>query len=206
MPQITHPPPKLAVKPPMPEALYKASTTAEIVRIPARTVLAIAGKGPPDGPAFQTAIQALYDAAYTLKFSFKPEHRDFRIGALEGRWWAEPKPARWLLAPRETWCWELRIGIPSGVRVDEVATAIRAAAVKNPEAAKVRGSRVLAQTAGRILHVGPYSDEERSLDAAGGALRAAGLEPAGAHLEVYLSDPRRVEPARLRTVLLLEAA
>ena len=190
----------------MPVALCKAPTKAEVVRVPARAALAIDGAGAPEAEQFQGAVQALYSAAYTLKFALKRAHRDFRVPPLEARWWADPAPASFALAPRESWRWQLRLGIPSGVAPEAAAAAIAAAAAKKPEAAKVRAIRIPAQTLGRILHVGPYQDEGRSLSAAHEAVRSAGLAAAGPHVEVYLSDPRRVEPARLRTVLLLETA
>ena len=194
-----------AVSPtPIPQELCKGATKAGIVRVPARAALAVDGAGAPEGQQFQEAVQALYSVAYTLKFALKREHRDFRVPPLEGRWWADPAPASFVLAPRETWRWQLRLGIPSGVAPKEVFAAVAAAAAKKPVAAKVRQIRIPAQTLGRILHVGPYQDEGRSLAAVRDALLGAGLAPAGPHVEVYLSDPRRVEPARLRTVLLLE--
>ena len=191
---------------PIPQALCKAATKAEVIRVPARSALAIDGAGPPESGLFQEAVQALYSVAYTLKFALKPTHRDFRVPPLEGRWWAEPAPESFVLAPRETWRWQLRLGIPAGVSAKEVFAAVAAAAAKKPAAAKVRDIRIPAQTLGRILHVGPYQDEGRSLSLVRDALRDAGLAPAGPHVEVYLSDPRRVAPARLRTVLLLETA
>ena len=80
---------------PMPGALTAGSLTADVVRVPARSVLAIDGKGAPESPGFQSAVQALYRVAYTLKFALKREDRDFKVGALEGRWWAaEPAPGK----------------------------------------------------------------------------------------------------------------
>ena len=189
---------------PMPPALCKAATKADVVRVPARVALAIDGKGPPEAEEFQQAVQALYSVAYTLKFALKREHREFRVPPLEGRWWAVPAPASFTLAPRDTWRWQLRLGIPAGTSAKDVGAAIAAAAAKKPQAARVQTIRIPAQTLGRILHVGPYGEEGRSLAAAKEAVLAGRLAPAGPHLEVYLSDPRRVEPSRLRTVLLLE--
>lgn len=68
----------------------------------------------------------------------------------------------------------------------------------------MRVERVARARLGRILHVGPYADEPRSFARLDAALRAQGLRPSRTHLEVYLSDPSRVAPARLRTALLRE--
>ena len=206
MPHTTHRPETLAPSSPMPEALCAASTAPEVVRVPARRVLAIDGAAAPGSREFQAAIQAVYSVAYTLKFALKREHRDFKVGALEGRWWADPAPDDPRAAARSTWRWQLRMAVPSSVHADEVAAAIRAASAKKPEAAQVRLIRVPAQTVGRILHVGPYADEARSLAAASEAVLSQGLAPAGPHIEVYLSDPRRVDPSRLRTIVMVETA
>lgn len=196
---------------PVPEVLLKATTVADVVRVPARTALAIDGAGPPDTPAFQRALGALYGVAYTLKFARKPEGRDFRIGPLEGRWWAEGAPEGVLTAPRPTWRWRLRIGVPRDVREKEVAAVVAAAVAKkggklegSAEARRVVLERVPAARLGRVLHVGPYATEPESFARMDEAVAAAGLWRSRPHLEVYLSDPRRTKPEKLRTVLLGE--
>jgi len=189
---------------PMPEALIEAAVRPEVVRVPARTALAIDGAGPPEAGSFQEAVQALYSVAYALKFARKRKGHDFRVPRLECRWWASTAPGSFAVAPRETWRWQLRLGIPAGVPAKEIFAAVAAAAERKPAAAKVRDIRIPAQTLGRILHVGPYWEEGRSLSLIRDALKDEDLAPAGPHLEVYLGDPRRVEPARLRTVLFLE--
>lgn len=193
-----------APKSPVPEVLTIASTNAEVVRVPARPVLAIDGAGAPESREFQAAVQALYGVAYTLKFALKRDRRDFKVGALEGKWWVLAARKELALAPRGTWRWQLRLAIPADVHASEAVAAIRSVSVKKPEAARVHLLRLPAQTVGRVLHVGPYAEEGRSLAAIREALRREGLAPAGPHIEVYLSDPRRVDPARLRTILLLE--
>jgi hypothetical protein len=198
---------------PVPEVLLKATTVADVVRVPARTALAIDGAGPPDRPAFQRALGALYGVAYTLKFARKPEGRDFRIGPLEGRWWAEGEgaPEGVVTAPRPAWRWRLRIGVPRDVREKEVAAVVAAAVAKkggklegSAEARQVVLERVPAARLGRVLHVGPYATEPESFARMDEAVAAAGLRRSRPHLEVYLSDPRRTKPEKLRTVLLGE--
>jgi len=198
---------------PMPELLYEAKPVADVVEIPARTALSIEGAGGPEQEAFGRSVGALYGVAYGLKFARKPAGRDFRIGPLEGRWWAEGAESRAFVAPRETWRWRLRIAVPGDVSEAEVAGAIRATTSKkggrlegSADAARVALERIPAATMGRVLHVGPYADEPASFDKIRAALAAAGRTGGFAHLEVYLSDPRRTRPERLRTVLLLELA
>jgi hypothetical protein len=184
---------------PMASALIDATRIPDVVRIPRRTVVACDGEGPPEKEAFQRGVAAVYGAAYGLKFAQKERGRDFRIGPLEARWWAEPPPQH-APPPRETWRWQVRIALPDGITEEDVA----AAAAKKHSAA--RRIVIEPQTLGRILHVGPYADEPRSLEAARAALVDAGLVPAGPHVEVYLSDPRRTAQENLRTVLLVESA
>ena len=197
---------------PMPAALLEATAEADVVDVPARTVLAIDGAGPPDGEAFQKSVGALYGAAYGLKFARKTDGGGFKIGPLEGRWWAEGVPEGLAAPPpREAWRWRLRIAMPDGVRASDLAEVVRAAVSRkggklegSAEARRVRLERVPRARLGRVLHVGPYADEPRSFSRVDAAVAAAGLRPARVHLEIYLSDPRRTAPARLRTVLLRE--
>lgn len=198
---------------PMPAPLLAATPEPDVVGIPARTVLAIDGAGPPDGGAFQRSVGALYGAAYGLKFARKKGGGgEFKVGPLEGRWWAEGAPEGLEgPPPREAWRWRLRLAVPDGARDAEVEAVVRAAVSRkggklegSEEARRVRVERIPAATVGRVLHVGPYADEPRSFARIAGALAAAGLRPGRAHVEIYLSDPRRTAAARLRTVLLRE--
>ncbi len=194
---------------PMPAVLLEGTPKADVVEVPARKVLAIDGAGPPDGTPFTRSVAALYGVAYGLKFALKAKGGGFKIGPLEGRWWAEG--AKGLEAPRETWRWRLRIAVPDGVRETDLAAVVRAAVSRkggklegSTEARRVFVERVPRATVGRILHVGPYAEEPRSFGRVDAALVQAGLRPERSHVEIYLSDPRRSAPAKLLTVLLRE--
>jgi hypothetical protein len=193
----------------VPAVLLDATTTPDVVDVPARSAIAIDGAGPPDEPGFDRAVAALYGVAYGLKFARKPGGRDFKVGPLEGRWWAEGAPEGVRQAPRDTWRWRLRIAVPDDVVEADVAAVVRAAVAKkggkleaSAEALRVALERIPAARAGRILHVGPYATEPASFARMGEALAAAGLRRAHPHVEVYLSDPRRSKPEKLKTVLL----
>ena len=196
----------------MPRELLDAATEPDIVDVPARTVVAIDGKGEPGGNAFTRSLQAVYGAAYTLKFGRKGTGRPaFSIGPLEGRWWWD-RPGPTPPAPKD-WRWTLRIGVPRDVSATELRHAIDAANEKkkrkagpDPDLGRVHIEKVRRQKVGRILHVGPYSAEPASLEAIARTAAARGRRCSGPHVEVYLSDPRRVAPSRLRTVLLRELA
>jgi len=199
---------------PVPPALLDARTDPDVVDMPARTAVSIDGAGPPEGPSFDKSIGAIYGGAYGLKFARKKRGvPTFAIGPLEGRWWAEGARADLAIAPRETWRWRLRIGVPDDATDAELAEVVRAATAKkggklegSAEAGRLFVERIPPSKLGRILHMGPFADEPRSFARVDAELAAASLRPARSHLEVYLSDPRRTAPARLRTVLLRELA
>ena len=199
---------------PMPPALWKATTTPEVVAVPARTVLALDGQGAPEGQAFQESIGAIYGVAYTLKFARKKARGgDFKIGPLEARWWTE-KPGRNVWdTPRQTWRWQLRMAIPRDVRAAELARTIEDATHKkggklegSPEAARLVLAQLPTARLGKVLHVGPYATEGESFARIAAAVKDAGLVARNAHVEVYLSDPRRTKAEKLKTVLLVEVA
>ncbi len=199
---------------PMPRQLLGATAAPDVVTVPARTVLAIAGAGAPEDAAFQQSVGALYGIAYTVKFARKRAGKaDFTIGPLEGRWWTEEPSRRLPDVARGAWRWELRIAVPGSVSAAEVARAVAAATGKrggklegSREAAQIRRARLPAAAYGRVLHVGPYGREGESFARLLEALERAGRRAATAHLEIYLSDPRRVAPEKLKTALLLELA
>jgi hypothetical protein len=197
----------------MPAILVGASSTPDIVTVPARLALAIDGSGAPASEGFAQSLGALYGIAYTLKFGRKTSGRGtpFKVAAMEGRWsaegWADPAAP----PPPETWQWRLRICVPPDVTQTEVADSIREATTKKK--GKLEGSTAAAQVfledlpeqrCGRILHVGPYADEPRSFATLAQVIEAAQLKAAHWHIEVYLSDPRRTAPQKLKTVLLKE--
>lgn len=199
---------------PMPRVLWDATTTPDVVTVPTRTVLSLEGRGAPEGQTFQNSVAAIYGVAYTLKFGRKKAgRRDFKIGPLEARWWTD-QPARLLPdAPRESWRWQLRIALPKDVSAAELARTVETATHKkggklegNPEVARVTVSELPAAQCGRVLHVGPYAAEGTSFGRIATALEGAGLTPGYAHEEVYLNDPRRTKPDKLKTVLLMEVA
>lgn len=196
----------------MPRELWDASTTADIVIVPERTVLSLSGQGAPEGEAFQQSVAAIYGVAYTLKFSRKKAGRpDFKIGPLEGRWWADGVGVLLPQAPRESWRWELRLAVPTTVTAAELARTIDEARQKkggklgqNPQAPRVVVTTLQAAKFCRVLHVGPYATEGQSFERIGAMVSEAGLKVRYEHLEVYLGDPRRTKPEKLKTVLLQE--
>ena len=203
---VSRAPTRSAAPLPMPPELRDATTTPEVVTVPERTVLALDGEGAPEGQTFQRSVAAVYGIAYTLKFARKKARRpDFKIGPLEGRWWTG--------AARSAWRWQLRMAVPKDVTEAELVQSIADATHKkggkleaSREAGCVTLARLPATRCGRVLHVGPYAKEGESFERMAAALGGAGLLLRKAHVEVYLSDPGRTKPDKLKTVLLVEVA
>lgn len=197
---------------PMPAVLYDATEAADVVSVPARTVLMIENQGAPESAVFQESVGAVYGLAYTLKFARKRSlGRDFKIGPLEARWWVDDTTRRFDQVPRAEWHWQLRLAMPDDVTPAELAATVTAATTK--KGAKLEGSAAARRATiehlrparfGRVLHVGPYAAEARSFAKIVCALEAEGITPGNRHVEVYLNDPRRTKPEGIRTVLLLE--
>ena len=191
------------------KSLYSPSAKhPAIVEVPDLAFLMIDGRGDPNtSEAYMNALQALYSVAYTLKFSLKkadPE-RDFKVAPLEGLWWADeaaPSMAE-LQSDRDAWNWTMMIAVPDEVTAEEVATAADAAARKRelPAAALLRLERLEEGLAAQIMHIGPYAEEAPTIELLHGFVAAQGYELRGRHHEIYLGDPRRTAPERLKTVV-----
>lgn len=189
--------------------LYSPSAKhAAIVEVPELAFLMRDGRGDPStSQAYQEAIEALYGIAYTLKFTLKkidPE-RDFKIAPLEGLWWADTeKPSlAELQDDRDSWNWTMMIALPDGVTAAEIAAAADAAAKRRPlpAAAGVRLERLAEGLAAQIMYVGPYSEEAPTIERLHAFVAEQGYELRGRHHEIYLGDPRRTAPERLKTVI-----
>jgi hypothetical protein len=189
-------------------ALYTPSWKhPAIVEVPELAFLMVDGRGAPESEAYQEAIQALYGTAYTLKFAVRnaDADRDFKVAPLEGLWWGdEERPGLAdLQADRDAWSWRMMIALPDEVTAAEVAAAAEAAARKRPSpaAGRVRLERFAEGLAAQIMHHGPYSEEAPTIERLHAWVEEQGYELRGRHHEIYLGDPRRAAPERLKTVI-----
>jgi hypothetical protein len=197
---------------PVPRELVTATRTADVVSVPHRRCLAIDGVGSPHEPKFQQSVEALFGISYALKFARKKAGKgDFKVGPLEGHWSAAPTWEATGKPPPEAWHWRLRIGVPTDLTRDDLERIKHEVLAK--KGGKLQGSVVVPhvflesipnQRLGRVLHVGPYAEEEASFALISAALDRAGLTPAPSHIEVYRNDPRRTRAPALETVLLRE--
>jgi hypothetical protein len=179
-----------------------------IVEVPELSFLMIDGRGDPStSEAYQQTLEALYGVAYKLKFARKKDdlESDFKVAPLEGQWWADSSAPTLgeLQADRGSWNWTMMIAVPDGVTTAEVAAAVEAAARRRslPAAGRLRLEPFEEGLAAQIMYIGPYADEAPTIERLHAFATEQGYELRGRHHEIYLSDPRRTAPERLKTVI-----
>jgi hypothetical protein len=164
--------------------------------------LSITGQGAPGGECFRSHISALYAVAFTLKMAEKFVGHDYKVCHLEGQWWAENGSDFRRHQPKE-WRWRLLIRVPEFVSQGEVDAAIKTVLEKG-KATVANEVKLEELTEGRcvqMLHVGPYPEEKATIEKMSALAEGSGVHLRGPHHEIYLSDPNRVPPQRLRTIL-----
>ncbi|MGR0319727.1 GyrI-like domain-containing protein [Agromyces sp. ZXT2-3] len=177
-----------------------------LVDVPPMQYLAVDGRGDPNtAPAYAEAVEALYGVAYTVKFaSRRSSGRDFAVAPLEGLWWADD-PAAFVAGDRDAWNWTMLISQPDWIDEAVVAAAVDAVRAKGRGSPSLDALRLTTVTEGpsaQVLHVGSYADEAPTLARLHDEwMPARGLTFNGPHHEVYLGDPRRTAPEKLKTVL-----
>ena len=177
-----------------------------ILDLPVMQYLMVDGKGDPNtSHEYADALAALYPVAYRLKFASKRElDRDYVVPPLEALWWASDMTTFTSARDKSQWLWTTMIMTPDWVTAEMVDEALTAVAAKDrPDALdQVRLERLEEGRCVQTLHIGPYDEEGPVLaDMHDRFIPEAGLRMTGKHHEIYLSDPRRVEPAKLRTIL-----
>jgi hypothetical protein len=174
------------------------------VDVPEMRYLAVDGEGDPNTAAeYREGVEALYAVAYGVKFARKRAGApDYTVMPLEGLWWldGEPFTPGW----KERLIWTLLIRLPDEVTAEQVEEVRRGVARKKGALPALGAPRLETLEEGRcaqIMHLGPYADEEPTGRRLHAAIAECGYTPRGKHHEVYIDDPRRTAPEKLRTVL-----
>jgi len=176
-----------------------------LVRIPPLAYLMVDGSGDPNtSTAFKDAIGALYGAAYTLKFMLKKNSGiDFRVMPLSGVFHAA-QPGDLLEGRKDDWRWTLMMPVPSLVRQADLARAVAEAVTKkkaSPALHLLRREILKEGLCAHILHKGPYSEEKPTIEKLHAFIREQGLSFNGSHHEIYLSNPNRASPEKMKTIV-----
>lgn len=184
--------------------LYAPSKKAiSEVEVPPMNFLMIDGQG--FGQAYQEAIETLYPMAYGLKFMSKIElQQDFTVMPLEGLWWAEDMDAFISKTNRkDEWLWTLMIMQPEQITAEMVErTRESVAKKKNPPALdQLRFACYDEGLSVQIMYLGAYADEGPTIAKLHQYIADNGYSLGGKHHEIYIGDPRRTAPEKLKTVI-----
>lgn len=177
-----------------------------LVEVPEMQYLMLDGAGNPGtAPAYQDALAALYAVAYKIKFISKKQlEKDYVVPPLEGLWWAEDMET-FVTREKDAWLWTMMIMTPDWITAEIYQQALEVVANGKEPPAVLDKLRLESYTEGlsaQILHIGPYDDEAPTLARLHHEwMPENGLTFNGKHHEIYLSDPRRVAPEKLKTVL-----
>ncbi|TYR30621.1 hypothetical protein FY036_18080 [Mesorhizobium microcysteis] len=191
---------KKAMKPLWQPAAGKFS----IVDVPAMQFAMVDGRGDPNtSPAYAHAIEWLYAVSYPLKFMSKKElGRDYAVMPLEGLWWADDTES-FIKRDKAAWHWTMMVMQPVWITQEMFAVAVDKARGKLGEPpASLRLETYAEGLSVQTLHVGSYDDEGPVLQRLHAEfIPQNGLAETGRHHEIYLSDPRRTVPEKLKTIL-----
>ena len=190
------------------KSLYSPSSSAvTIVDVPPLNFLMVDGEGNPNtSEEYRQAVQALYSVAYTLTFMLRKEQRvNYPVMPLEGLWWAHDM-REFGVERKEEWLWTMMIAQPEEVTPDLLDRALGEARRKKPTPAlgKVRLETYREGRAAQIMHIGPYAAEGPTIARVHAYIRDQGFIFDGIrqkHHEIYLSDPRRAAPEKMRTII-----
>jgi len=185
------------------KAEYVTSKEPAIIDVKPARYLTITGKGAPGGSEFQKCIGALYGAAFTIKMTKKFAGQDYKVCHLEGQWWGDQETGDFSALPPQSWNWRLLIRVPDFIKAADLKAATKQlkAKGKGDEVSNVKLETIKEGKSVQMLHVGPYGDEGKTISRMMEHARGQGMFFSGLHHEIYLSDPRRVPAARLRTIL-----
>ena len=187
------------------KGLYRPSAKKVVqVDVPIMNYLMVDGEGDPNtSKAFSDAVQALFAVSYTVKFMVKkgPLEIDYGVMPLEGLWWADDM-SEFLIEDKSNWKWTLMIMQPDLVTKEMIDMAIsNVRKKKNPVALKNLRFEALAEgKCAQILHLGPFSEEGPTVEKVHQFIESIGKR-VGKHHEIYLSDIRKADPAKWKTVI-----
>ncbi|NLU41726.1 MAG: hypothetical protein GXX08_05955 [Firmicutes bacterium] len=190
--------------------LYQPSAAQiEVVDVPEFKFAMIDGElekscAPGDSAAFQQALEALFGISYNLKFASKKREInpiDYTVMALEALWWVED--GEFDIARPDNWKWTAMILQPDHITDSMFQEALEQLKKKreNPAVDKLRLETFREGLCIQTMHIGPYSEEPATIRRMESFAAENGFTYRGRHHEIYLGDPRRSAPEKLKTIL-----
>lgn len=174
-----------------------------LIKVPKLKFVKVDGRGDPNkAPEYERALAWLYGVSYAMKAASKAEGRDYVVPPLQGLWWAD-SPKAFTTGKKDKWRWTMMIMAPDFVTAKHFGAGVDKVRKKLGEPpASLRFEDYDEGLAVQILHVGSYDAEAPTIKRLHETfLPANGLKENGPHHEIYLSDPRRTEAAKLKTIL-----
>lgn len=176
----------------------------ELIQIPPTRYLMLDGQGDPNtSEDYRGSFAALYGLAYGLKFHYKKqEDIDYNLLAIEGLWWADPAGS-FSMDQRKNWLWTMMLSIPEFIPDSLIQTfKIELMRKKNiPQMEQLYTSWLDEGVCFQIMHIGPYAAEPPTIQFLHSEIQSQGYTLRGKHHEIYLGDPRKSKPEKLKTIL-----
>ncbi len=184
--------------------LYNPPKEVVLIDVPEMNFLMIDGAGDPNtAQEYKDAIEALYAVSYALKFMVKKAKAvDYVVPPLEGLWWTD-ELSQFTMENKDIWKWTAMIMQPEYVTAELFNRAIEQVKIKKnlPALFKIKFKSLHEGLSAQIMYVGPYSAEGPTIEKLHGFVKENGYELRGKHHEIYLSDPRKSVPEKLKTVI-----
>lgn len=168
----------------------------------------LTGRGPPGSPEFQEAVATIFGLVHRLRRAARNSGRDFKVMPLECVYWTSREHADVTEVSPEKWRWRLLVRVPQFITAQDLAAA-SAQLEDRRAAAFARAAKLEWLDEGlcvQALHVGPYDAERLTVDRIRTAAQERGYSVTGPHHDIYLSDPARTPPERLKTLIRLPVA
>jgi hypothetical protein len=190
--------------------LFNPPREPVLVDVPELGYLMIDGHGAPEESAtrptteFQSSFGTIFPVLYTIKFRLKRDGVAMPILPLEALWTTASDGSFDPAVPPEDWSWRILVAVPDDVTAaifDEGVAEVRHKKGDSAYLSRLRFERWREGRCAQVMHVGPYAEERPTIERLHAFIAARGCRPRGAHHEIYLGDPRRGDPSKLRTVL-----
>lgn len=171
------------------------------VTCPKSYYIALDGKGDPNNnEEYQNIVGTLYKMAYSIKMDYKKKDLDFVVMPLTGFWWSE-NIEDFTKEPKDKWMWTMMIQVPDFITKETVEEMKEKLRGESNYIDKIQFIEIEEGEAFETLYIGAYKDEGDTIKKLHETITEAGYRISGKHEEIYLSDPRRVEESKLKTII-----